>query len=163
VQTGLAPLLTDAARRTFSPDPGKSLDIEQFLASGGTIYLLSSETSAGRLAPLIAAFVDEVIITARRLAARRSRQRLDPPLGVFPDEIANVVPLPNLPALMSYAAGSGIFVVPVFQSFAQAVNRWGRHGAEMIWGSATVKIALAGLAGEELEMLSKLAGTYREQ
>jgi type IV secretion system protein VirD4 len=118
---------------------------------------------AGRLAPLIAAFVDEVILTARRLAARQPRQRLDPPLGIFPDEIANVVPLPNLPALMSYAAGSGIFVVPVFQSFAQAASRWGQHGAEMIWGSATVKIALAGLAGEELEMLSKLAGTYREQ
>jgi hypothetical protein len=36
--------------------------------------------------------------------------RLDPPLGLFLDEVANIVPLQQLPALMSFAGGTGIFV-----------------------------------------------------
>jgi type IV secretory pathway TraG/TraD family ATPase VirD4 len=63
---------------------------------------------------------------------------------------------------MSFAGGSGIYVVAVLQSMAQARKTWGREGAEMLWGSATVKIALGGLGGEELDEFSKLAGVYRE-
>lgn len=163
VQTGLAPLLTQSARATFAPRIENSVDIEAFLRAGGTIYLLSSEKSARQLAPLIAAFVDEVTLVAQRLARHSPRHRLDPPLGLFLDEVANVVPLPNLPTLMSHGAGSGIFIVAVLQAFAQAEDRWGIKGAEMLWGSATAKVALAGLGGEELERFSRLAGTYREQ
>ena len=45
---------------------------------------------------------------------------------------------------------------------AQARNRWGRDAAEMLWGAATVKVVLGGLAGEELREISELAGEYRE-
>ena len=71
-------------------------------------------------------------------------------------------PLPQLPALMSYAAGSGIFVVAVLQNLAQARHRWGRDGADMLWGASRIKIALGGLGGYELGEFSKLAGEYRE-
>jgi TraM recognition site of TraD and TraG len=36
--------------------------------------------------------------------------RLDPPLGLLLDEVANIDPLPQLPALMSFVGASGIFV-----------------------------------------------------
>lgn len=162
VQTAVAPLLAPTARATFSPPPGQSLDLEAFLKARGTIYLLVSEKQATSLAPLISAFVDELTETAKRLADASPGGRLDPPLGLLCDEVANVVPLPHLPDLMSYAGGSGIFVVVVFQNRAQAEKRWGREGAAMIWGASTVKIALGGLSGDELQDLSMLAGEYRE-
>ncbi len=47
---------------------------------------------------------------------------------------------------MSYAAGSGIFVVAVLQNLAQARHRWGRDGADMLWGAATSRSPSAGSA-----------------
>jgi type IV secretory pathway TraG/TraD family ATPase VirD4 len=162
VQTGVAPLLSPAARAVFVPPAGGGIDLEDFLLRRGTIYLLVGEKQAADLAPLISAFADELAETAKRIADRGVRQRLDPPLGLILDEVANVVPLPGLPALMSYAGGSGIFVTAVLQNMAQARNRWGREGADMIWGAATVKVILGGLGGDELRSISDLAGEYRE-
>jgi hypothetical protein len=45
---------------------------------------------------------------------------------------------------------------------AQARNRWGHDAAAMLWGSATVKLILGGLAGEDLRDVSELAGEWRE-
>ncbi|WP_019632522.1 type IV secretory system conjugative DNA transfer family protein [Actinomadura atramentaria] len=162
VQTAIAPLLAETARATFSPPAGKSFDIEEFLRQRGTIYLLVSDKQAGDLAPLIASFVDEITEQAKRLADKARAGRLDPPLAMFCDEVANVAPLPDLPALMSYSGGTGIFIVAVLQEMAQATLRWGQDGAAMIWGASTVKIALGGLSGDELRKLSELAGEYRE-
>ncbi|GAA0812040.1 type IV secretory system conjugative DNA transfer family protein [Spirilliplanes yamanashiensis] len=162
VLTAVAPLLSDAARDVFCPEPGDSIDLEDVLTRRGTMYLLVDEKQAGDLAPLISAFVDELTVVARRFADRTTSGRIDPPLALILDEVANVAPLPSLPALMSYAAGSGIFVVAVLQDIAQARHRWGRDGADMLWGAATTKIALGGLSGDELAEFSKLAGEYRE-
>lgn len=162
VQIAVAPLMGDFAQASFAPKPADSFNIKDFLRQNGTIYLLVSEDEAGDLAPLVACFVDEVVRTAYRIAGRSRGGRLDPTLGLFLDEVSNVVPLPNLPTLMSYAGGSGIFVLAVLQSLAQAENRWGRTGVNMMWGASTVKVALGGLAGEDLKMFSELAGTYTE-
>jgi type IV secretion system protein VirD4 len=122
---------------------------------------LVAEKQATALAPLIAAFVDELIETAKRIADHLPGGRLDPPLGLFLDEIANVVPLPSLPALMSFAGGSGIFITAILQSRAQAEARWGAEQAAMLWGAATVKLVLGGLSGTELRDLSEtLVGEY---
>jgi type IV secretion system protein VirD4 len=160
VQTALAPLLSPTAQQTFSPDPQDSFDIEAFLRSGGTIYLLVPKKQATALAPLITVFVDELIDTAKRLGDALPGGRLDPPLGMFLDEVANVVPLPSLPDLMSFAGGSGIFIVAVLQSRAQADARWGNEEASMLWGAATIKLILGGLSGNELRDISELAGDY---
>jgi type IV secretory pathway TraG/TraD family ATPase VirD4 len=45
---------------------------------------------------------------------------------------------------------------------AQARNRWGHDAAAMLWGAATVKLILGGLAGEDLREVSELAGEWRE-
>ncbi|MFF6956190.1 TraM recognition domain-containing protein [Streptomyces sp. NPDC008317] len=162
VQTALTPLFSSAAKRTFVPDEGDGLDIEQWLRAGGTIYLLVKDKQAKALAPLTSAFVDEVIETATRIANESPGGRLDPPLGLLLDEVANVSPLPHLPELISFAGGTGIFVLAILQSQAQARKCWGIDGAEMLWGSATIKVALGGLSGKELDAFSDLAGTYRE-
>ncbi|MEZ0109298.1 type IV secretion system protein VirD4 [Catenulispora sp. EB89] len=162
VQTALAPLLSPTAQATFCPEAeSECFDLESFLRSKGTIYLLVERKQASALAPLIAVFVDELIETAKRIADTMPSGRLDPPLGLFLDEIANVVPLPSLPDLMSFAGGSGIFIAAILQSRAQAEARWGAEQAAMLWGAATVKLILGGLSGNELRDLSEnLVGEY---
>ncbi|GLY33406.1 hypothetical protein Kisp02_67710 [Kineosporia sp. NBRC 101731] len=162
VLTAVAPLLSANARAVFSPRPGQSFNIEDFLKREGTIYLVVPKHEAAGLAPLISGFVDEITQTAQALGSRTPSGRLDPPLGMFLDEVANISPLPHLPSLMSFSAGSGIFVLAVLQEIAQARAGWGRNGSDMLWGSATVKIALGGLSGDELADFSKLCGQYRE-
>jgi type IV secretory pathway TraG/TraD family ATPase VirD4 len=161
VLTGITPLLSETAQKVFCPT-GDGFDPGRFLDSGQTIYLIVPDTQARDLAPLISSFVDDIIAAATTRAARAPRGRLNPPLGLFLDEVANVAPLPDLPQLMSSSAGSGIFVTAVLQDIAQARARWGRDGAEMLWGAATFKVILGGLTGDEPAMISKLAGTYRE-
>lgn len=161
-QTALAPLLSPDARAVFTPPAGESVDLAAFLRERGTIYLLVSEQRASALAPVIAAFVDELIETAKALADTMPGGRLEDLLGLFLDEVANITPLPELPSLMSYSGGTGIFVVAVLQNRAQARKRWGPEGADMLWGAATTKLILGGLSGPELEDISRLAGDYRE-
>jgi type IV secretion system protein VirD4 len=160
-QTAVVPLLAPAARATFAP-PGQGIDLDDFLARNGTIYLLADEKQATVIAPLVTAFFDELTETAKSRADASPGGRLDPGLGLFLDEVANTAPLQHLPALMSYGGGSGMFITAVLQNRAQAESRWGREGAAMLWGAANVKIALGGLSGEELKDLSALAGEYRE-
>jgi type IV secretion system protein VirD4 len=161
-QTAVAPLLSPAARETFMPPPGGATDLRDFLLAGGTCYLLADERRATMLAPMVSAFADDLIETTKSIADQLPGGRLDPPLGLFLDEVANIVPLPQLPALMSFAGGTGIFVVAILQSMAQARSRWGRDGADMLWSSATLKLILGGLAGDDLREISDLAGEYRE-
>ncbi|WP_433117854.1 type IV secretory system conjugative DNA transfer family protein [Micromonospora sp. CA-246542] len=163
VQTGTSCLFGEAAHHVFAGTVTESFDIEAFLRSGtDTVYLLVDEQQAEALAPLVTAFVDEITTTAKRLALRAPTGRLDPPLGLILDEVTNVVPLPDLPQLMSYAAGSGIFVTAVLQNLAAAEQRWRAVGRRMLWANSTIKIALGGLAGDDLDDFSQLAGTYRE-
>jgi type IV secretion system protein VirD4 len=163
VQTGTSCLFGTAAATVFGGPAAESFDIKAFLRSGtDTLYLLVDEKKAANLAPLVTTFVGEIITTAKALAERSEAGRLDPPLGLILDELANVVPLPDLPEVMSYAAGSGMFAVGVLQSLAAAEHRWGPSGRRMLWAHATVKIALGGLAGNDLDDISQLAGSYRE-
>ena len=92
----------------------------RFLRSNGTLYLLATGAGAGNSASLVAALVEDLIETARRIAARNPGARLDPPLLLALDEIGNLAPLPSLPVLMAEGGGTGITTMPVLQSLAQA-------------------------------------------
>src|SRR5690606_33359368 len=111
-----------------SPGPDEHLDPAHFLTNDGTIYLLGTSTGATATAGLVGAFLEDILETARRLAATRPGARLDPPLSVILDEAANY-PLPSLPSLMSDGGGSGITTTVVLQSMAQARAVWSEHAA----------------------------------
>ena len=159
---GLSPLMSPTAREVFCGPIEQSMDIEAFLRANGTLYVLVSAKQAGGLAPIISAFIEEVTETAKRIGDLSPGGRLDPPLAVLLDEAANVSPLPELPNLLSYSGGSGIFVVVVLQNMAQAADKWGPVGAEMIWGATTAKVILGGLSGSEVDDLCRLAGEYQQ-
>jgi type IV secretion system protein VirD4 len=146
-----------------TPSPGEQFDPEVFLREHGTLYLLGTASGASATANLVAAFIEDIVESARRLAASSPGARLDPPLAVILDEAANY-PLPSLPSLMSDGGGTGITTMVVLQSLAQARARWGQHEAAAIWDAAIVKLALGGSgSAEDLRDLSALMGTRQEE
>lgn len=164
VRQSLAALADPDVLDAVDPRPGQEFDPAAFLAQSGTLYLLASAVTSGSCAPLVAAFVEDITETARALAARSPGSRLDPPLLLALDEIANLTPLPSLPSLMAEGGGSGITTMAVLQSLAQARARWGEHAADAIWDAATVKIVLGGLAKyRDLDDVARLLGEIDER
>ena len=163
VRQSLSALADPDVLEALEPKGKDAFEPEGFLANRGTLFLLASAVSSASCAPLVAAFVEDITETARSLAARASGARLDPPVLLALDEIANLTPLPSLPSLMAEGGGSGITTLAVFQSLAQARHRWGEHAADTIWDAATVKIVLGGLAKmQDLEDVARLLGEIDE-
>lgn len=146
-----------------SPGPGETFDPERFIQERGTLYLLATGAGAGASAALVAAFVEDLIETARRIAARSPGARLDPPLLLALDEIGNLAPLPSLPTLMADGGGTGITTLPVLQSLAQARDKWSDNAAGAIWDASIVKIILGGASNsKDLQDISTLIGERDE-
>jgi len=146
-----------------SPSPDEVFDPAAFLRERGTLYLLATGSGASASGPLIAALIEDITETARRLAAVSPRQRLDPPLLLALDEIGNIAALPSLRFLMADGGGTGLTTVPVFQSLAQARDQWGAETAAAMWDSAIVKIVLGGISTSgDLRDLSTLIGEKDE-
>ncbi|MGN6035887.1 TraM recognition domain-containing protein [Brevibacterium casei] len=163
VSLSLSALADPRVLDAVSPGEGEDFDPERFLTERGTLYLLATGAGAGASAALVAAFVEDLIEAARRLAARSPGARLDPPVLVALDEIANLSPLPSLPTLMAEGGGTGITTLPVLQSLAQARDKWSENQANSIWDAAITKIVLGGASNSrDLQDLSALIGERDE-
>jgi type IV secretory pathway TraG/TraD family ATPase VirD4 len=146
-----------------SPTGADAFDPNPFLQNRGTLYLLGTASGASATANLVAAFIEDIVDSARRLAAASPGARLDPPLGLILDEAANY-PLPSLPSLMSDGGGTGVTTIVVLQSLAQARARWGQHEAAAIWDAAIVKLILGGAGNAaDLRDLVALIGNRKER
>ena len=113
----------DQLLAAVQPGDSEAFDPTRFLQERDSLFLLASAVTSASCAPLVAAFVEDITETARLLAARSPGARLDPPLLLALDEIANLTPLPSLPSLMAEGGGTGITTLAVLQSLAQARNR----------------------------------------
>ena len=163
VSLSLAALADPSVLAAVSPGDGELFDPEAFLVEHGTLFLLATGAGANNSAPLVSAFVEDVVETARQLAARSPEARLDPPLLLALDEIGNLAPLPSLPTLMAEGGGTGVTTMPVVQSVAQARQKWGDHAASAIWDASIVKIVLGGASdSRDLQDLSTLIGERDE-
>jgi hypothetical protein len=148
------------------PDQGNAFDIEDFLAACGTLYLIAeAQTEEAPVAPLMACFLNEVHYTAKLAGSRMSGGRLDPPLLMALDEIANIAPI-AIPNFMADAGGRGIQMVIVAHGLGQLRERWGEHGAQIINDTAGCKIFLPGITDTALlKAASDLCGqtSYRQK
>lgn len=163
VSLALASLADPRVLDAVSPAPGEEFDPESFLRDGGTLYLLATGAGAGASAALVAAFIEDLVEAARKIAARSPGARMDPPLLLALDEIGNLSPLPSLPTLMAEGGGTGITTLPVLQSLAQAREKWGENNANAIWDASIVKIILGGASNSrDLQDLSTLIGDRDE-
>ena len=163
VSLALAALADPRVLDAVSPREDEDFDPEAFLRDRGTLYLLATGAGANNSAALVAAFVEDVVEAARRLAAGSPGARLDPPLLLALDEVGNLAPLPSLPTLMAEGGGTGITTMPVLQSLAQAREKWSENAAGAIWDAAIVKIVLGGASNsKDLHDLTTLIGERDE-
>lgn len=145
------------------PRPGEaSFDPTALVREKGSLYVIGSERNAGASAPLITAFVSEVLEAAKTLALEDAeatgRERLAPPFSAVLDELASV-PLPDLPTSISDSAGRGILIHWAIQSEAQAEARWGKEGAQTLFDNTTALTIFGGLKAETtLKWASLLVG-----
>ncbi|MCI4658505.1 type IV secretory system conjugative DNA transfer family protein [Cryobacterium zhongshanensis] len=163
VSLSLGALADPRVLDAVSPGEGEGFDPEAFLRGNGTLYLLATGAGSNNSAALVSALVEDLVETARRIAARSAGARLDPPLLLALDEIGNLAPLPSLPNLMAEGGGTGITTMPVLQSLAQARTKWSDNAAGTIWDSSIVKIVLGGGSNSrDLQDLSTLIGDRDE-
>jgi len=145
-----------------SPRPGEEFDTARFLAASGTLYVIGDDKGVD--GPLVAALIEDIFATAKRIANGSPGNRLDPPLLLMLDEAANIAYLPSLPTMVSAGGGRGVTTVNVWQSRAQARDRWGADAERAIWGASTVKLVLGGLSdAADLQDLSTLVGIREER
>ncbi|OYN92389.1 type IV secretory system conjugative DNA transfer family protein [Parenemella sanctibonifatiensis] len=163
VSLSLAALADPRVLDAVTPAEGEAFDPEAFIRERGTLFLLATGAGAGNSAALVTALVEDLVETARRMAARSTGARLDPPLLLCLDEIGNLAPLPSLPTLMAEGGGTGITTLAVLQSLAQARDKWNEHQAGAIWDASIVKIILGGASNSrDLQDLSTLIGERDE-
>jgi type IV secretion system protein VirD4 len=140
---------------------GGDFDIEHFLRSGSTLYVVSPEDTMAVIAPLVALLIESIVSMAYKIAVEQPDGRLDPPLLLLLDEVGAIAPLPTLPAIMSQGASQGVLCVWAAQSFNQLRARWGEEWARSIWGSSSQKVIFGSLADNDLlEQISQLFGDY---
>lgn len=140
--------------------PGAQFDVERYLHSRDTLYMLGSDSDVGGMGPLFTCLTSEVYAGARQMASRSRGGRLDPPMTFVLDEAALICSVP-LQRWTADSRGIGITIHAVFQSPAQIYERYGKYAYQTIWDNC-VKLILGGLSNEEhLDALSKLTGKKR--
>src|SRR5487761_1074220 len=129
-----------------------NFDAEAFVRSSDTIYICAPASEQELLAPVVVAFLDMV----RR--AVYARERGWPPVAFVLDEVANIAPLPGLPALVSEGGSQGLVSLACLQDLSQARARWGER-AEGFLTLFGAKLVLPGIADlRTLQLVSALAG-----
>ncbi|KUH37721.1 MULTISPECIES: hypothetical protein [Streptomyces] len=124
----LSALTTVHVRESCTPNRTDSLTLESFIAEGGSLYVVGEPVEDPRTAPgampLLTALTAHVVEHGRRMAARSSDGRLDPPMSLVLDDVAAVAPLPQLPALLSTGHDQGLPTLALLRSHEQARARW---------------------------------------
>ncbi|WP_306326548.1 type VI secretion protein [Streptomyces venezuelae] len=124
----LAALSSIHIREACTPNRTDSLALASFLPEGGTLYVVGEpiedpRTRPGAM-PLLTALAASVVEHGRRMAARSSDGRLDPPLTLVLDDVAAVAPLPQLPELLAAGPDQGLPTLALMRSLEQARSRW---------------------------------------
>ena len=139
-------------------------DIRSFLTSGGTIYMVAaSQQKTSPMAPVFAMLAGEIHYEAAMFGSTLPGGRMDPPLGMFLDEIVQVCPVP-VASWLSDSGGRGIQIVTVAHSWSQLAEKWGEHSAQTIFETSGVKAILPGVTDTVLlERFSKLCGQFSQR
>ncbi len=148
------PVAESAMTSRFNPD--------EFLRRKGTLYLCTPSQTPERVASLFVGILMTVVTRGYLMANHMPRGRLVPELGLFLDELANVVPIEELPSVASQGAGRGVIIMSIVQDLSQLRARYGPDKSNSIINNHGAKMVLPGISDPETtELVAKLVG--REQ
>jgi type IV secretion system protein VirD4 len=136
-----------------------NFDPEALATGTETVYICAPASHQALVAPIIVAFLESARAGAYTAAAdQRGGQAGRPPLLLALDEVANIAPLPDLPAIVSEGGGQGLVTMACLQDLSQARQRWGAaaDGFLSLFGTKVVLPGIADLA--TLELVSRLGG-----
>jgi type IV secretion system protein VirD4 len=140
-----------AARPNFDP--------VRFATSTDTIYVTAPEHKQALCAPLIVGLLEQI----RHAVYRRARDEAQavPSMLWLLDEVANIAPIPDLPALVSQAGGQRLQIMVGLQDLSQARARWGQDAADGFLSLFQTRLVLSGIADTRtLEAISLTLGEY---
>jgi type IV secretory pathway TraG/TraD family ATPase VirD4 len=122
---------------------------------------VAADAATSPVTPLFTAIIAELAHVARQAGALSPAGRLDPPLTAVLDEVANIAPVP-VAEWASWAAGSGLRLSLIAQSYAQLKQRWGADGAAVIWQCCKTKVIYGATSEDELgALVERVCGTIR--
>ncbi|WP_327176624.1 type IV secretory system conjugative DNA transfer family protein [Streptomyces sp. NBC_01335] len=124
----LGALATVHIREACTPNRTDTAALGSFASEGGTLYVVGESVEDPRhhpgAMPLLTALASHVVEHGRRMAARSTDGRLDPPLTLVLDDVAAVAPLPCLPELLTTGESQGLATLALLRSPEQARARW---------------------------------------
>ncbi|HET9093017.1 MAG TPA: TraM recognition domain-containing protein [Acidimicrobiales bacterium] len=150
------------SERAIASSTGEAVDFERLVRGGDTLYICSGSEDQRHAAPLVAGLIRDVRAAAYRAAAAGELGYAcgSPPVLLVLDELANIAPLHDLPALVSEGGSQGVVTLACLQDLSQAVARWGRLG-EGFLSLFNTKVVFPGVGDTRtLEAFSLLAGEH---
>ncbi len=132
-----------------------NFDPTSLIDTSDTVYICASARQQDLVAPIVVAFLEQAragCYSAWGMSTSR------PPLTLVLDEVANIAPLPDLPALVSEGGSQGVLTLACLQDLSQARARWGpaADGFLSLFGT---KLVLPGIGDlSTLELVSRLGG-----
>lgn len=147
---------SDAVRASAA---NPNFDPIRFAGSCDTIYVTAPSELQVLCAPLVVGMLEQV---RRAVYARAADERqLGPRMLWCLDEVANIAPIADLPALVSQAGGQGLQVMVGLQDMSQARSRWGTEVANGFLTLFQTKVLLGGIGDDRtLEAVSAMLGEY---
>lgn len=166
VSQAFAALTEPNVRRALSvahDDPNR-FKVADFLRSHDTIYMLCPFRNADGEGPagigtFVSMFLTAVVEEARKQAASSiGMGKLEPPIALILDEIANIDQWGMLPQVITAGSGDGIWATSIYQSRSQARARYGEDTEREMWDSSQ-KWMLGGVSNtSDLREVSDLLG-----
>jgi type IV secretion system protein VirD4 len=154
---GVLAAYNSQAVREIAAEP--NFDPHQFAASTDTIYITAPEHKQSLCAPLIVGLLEQIRHAVYDQARVAHGER--PPMMWLLDEVANVAPIHDLPALVSQAGGQRLQVVIGLQDLSQARTRWGADAADGFMSLFQTRLVLGGIGDSRtLESISLALGEY---
>ena len=136
-----------------------NFDPARFVSSTDTIYITAPEHKQALCAPLIVGLLEQIRHAVYHQAAT---QAMDGPVALWAlDEVANIAPIHDLPALVSQAGGQHLQIMIGLQDLSQARTRWGQDAADGFMSLFQTQAVLSGIADSRtLESISLALGEY---
>lgn len=141
-----------ALASTVAPD----FDPRAFCDSSATLYICATGRHQGLVAPLVVGLLTDIRAAAYSRAAEGIPGRS--PVVLALDEVANIAPVPDLPAMVSEGGSQGVVTLACLQDLSQARSRWGpaADGFLSLFGTTVVLPGIGDV--KTLESLTTLAG-----
>ncbi len=129
------------ATRAMATNP--NFDPVRFVSSSDTIYITAPEHKQALCAPLIVGLLEQI----RHAVYHHAQNQLPGRTMLWAlDEVANIAPIHDLPALVSQAGGQSLQVMIGLQDLSQARTRWGQDAADGFMSLFQTRLVMGGIA-----------------